>query len=110
MNDTTFSQASNSDVLKRFGLKMIMGRAWTSFKHMRGYMAPKNFAEALRKAWSSLRAQINREREAAVQLEAHKARYTGLRDSLSPLNPHRAPKGGAWGKGSSRYLNTVMGA
>jgi len=89
---------------------LIMGRAWFQFKHVRGVMAPKSFAKALRGAWRSFRAQIDRERQQAAKLVQRKAAYTGDRNSRSPLNPYRqSDPRKAWGRGTDRYLNTVMG-
>lgn len=110
MTNTDFVPSSNADVLKRFGRRLVMGRAWFEYKYSRGYMAPKNFADALRGAWRSFRAQIDRERKEAIKLAERKAAHTGDRNSRSPLNPYRQsnPRK-AWGRGSDRYITSVMG-
>ncbi|MEE9271703.1 MAG: hypothetical protein V3U57_00270 [Robiginitomaculum sp.] len=110
MTNTDFIPASNADVIRRFGRRFIMGRAWFSFKHYRGFSAPKNFAEALRSAWRSFRCQIDRERQETVRVTKLKTAYTGDRNSRSPLNPYRKSRFPEWGKhGNREYYVTIAG-
>lgn len=119
MTNTMIQKASNREVVKRYGRSAIMKHAWFKFKQI----GARSFSLALKGAWASMRdelaltlkcdalyAEIKADNVVKVQLAERKARYTGDHNSNSPLNPYRSSQGGAWGKGSDRYLNSVMGA
>ena len=101
---------SNNDVLIRYGASHIMRKAWFNFKNVRGYMAPKNFADALRSSWHSLRLQIARELEAAEKLANAAKRYKGPRGEYSPLNPHMNGRFmGRGARGNCEYVSVAAG-
>ena len=116
--------ASNSEVLKSLGRAAIMRHAWFQFKQM----GVRPFASALKGAWAAMRAKlaltlrcdaiyaeikadnVAADNAAKGQLARRKAAYTGDKNSPSPLNPFNPRRNTDWGKGSDRYLNSVMGA
>lgn len=109
--NTTKQTATNSDVLKKYGRAAIMVRAWRSFKSSRYMPSPLSFAEALRKAWEGFRIAIDRiaadkATQAANMANARRANSHSLLKRIAN-NPTRTED--AWGRNSSRYLNTVMG-
>lgn len=109
MTDNTITPASNSEVKARFGLSHIMRKAWFAFKFVTGAKA-KGFGNALKDAWASLRAQINRERQEAARKAERAASFTGDRNTRSPLNPHKPARFPEWGKSRNReWAGTVAG-
>ena len=96
MPNSKTTPASNSDVLKRFGRKAIMWRAHSIWK--RREWGVFSFADALKRAWRSLRAQIDREREEANKRARRKTMF-----GFSDFGPRS-------GRGSYNYMTTVMGA
>lgn len=96
MTNTKNTTASNSEVLKRFGPRMIMLRAHGIYKI--GQHGVKTFGDALRAAWHSFRAQINRELQAAERHAANAVRFGGVKMDRGH------------GRGSYAYMTTVMGA
>ena len=103
--------ATNSDVLKKYGRAAIMLRAWRSFKGSKYMPKPLSFSEALRMAWEGFRIAIDRiaadkARHAAIMASARRAHPNSL---LARIANNPTPTKDAWGRNSSRYLNTVMG-
>lgn len=96
MNNTTNIPASNSEVLKRFGPRMIMWRAHGIFKI--GQRGVVTLGDALKATWKSFRSQIDRERAAAARRAENTIRFGGVK-----LDP-------GFGRGSYAYQTTVMGA
>ena len=108
---TTKPTATNSDVLKKYGRAAIMVRAWRTFKSGVIFLCPVSFAEALREAWAGFRIAIDRiaadnATQAANMARAAKAHPNSL---LARIANNPTPTKDAWGRNSSRYLNTVMG-
>jgi len=109
MTDNTITTASNSEVVKRFGLSLIMRRAWFNFKFVTGCKA-RGFANCLRDSWSSFRVQINDERRRSAQKAELAAGYKGDIHSRSPLNPHRSARFPEWGsKRNGEWVTSVCG-
>lgn len=110
MTKTDSTKASNTDVLAKYGRKAIMARAWRTFKSAAIVLKPISFAEALREAWAGFRAAIDRiatdNAKRAARVSAHRAKG-GL---LGRIANNSTTTPNAWGRNSSRYLNTVMGA
>ena len=109
--NTTKRNATNSDVLKKYGRAAIMVRAWRTFKSGIIFLCPVSFAEALRQAWEGFRVAIDRiaadkARHAAIMASARRAHPNSLLARIAS-NPTQTKD--AWGRNSSRYLNTVMG-
>ena len=107
--NTTKPTATNSDVLKKYGLSAIMLRAWRSFKGSKYMPKPLRFSEALRMAWEGFRVAIDR---IAADNAKRAARMTDMRSKgglLGRIANNPTPTKDAWGRNSSRYLNTVMG-
>ena len=105
----TIPTATNSDVVKRYGRAAIMVRAWRTYKAGITFRRPVSFADALRQAWAGFRVAIDR---IAADNAKRAARMTDMRSKVGLLgrianNP--TPTKDAWGRNSSRYLNTVMG-
>ena len=105
----TIPTATNSDVLKKYGRAAIMIRAWRSLKGSKYMPTPLSFADALRQAWEGFRVAIDR---IAADNAKRAARMTDMRSKGGLLgrianNPTQTKD--AWGRNSSRYLNTVMG-
>lgn len=96
MTNTNSNPASNSDVLKRFGRRVIMWRAHGIWK--RREWGVFSFSDALKRAWRSLRAQIDREREAVAKRARRKELF-----GFSDFGPR-------FGRGSYNYMTSVMGA
>ena len=105
----TIPTATNSDVLKKYGRAAIMIRAWRSFKGSKYMPKPLSFSEALRMAWEGFRVAIDR---IAADNAKRAARMTAMRSKgglLGRIANNPTPTKDAWGRNSSRYLNTVMG-
>lgn len=96
MNNTTNTPASNSEVLKRFGPRMIMWRAHGIYKI--GQRGVVTFGDALKAAWKSFRSQIDRERATAARRAERAHLFGGVK-----MDP-------GFGRGSYAYQTTVMGA
>ena len=109
MTHTDSTPASNSDVVAKYGRAAIMERAWRSFKTAAMFLAPITFAEALREAWAGFRIAIDR---IAADNAKREARMSAMRSQgglLGRIANNPASTKDAWGRNSSRYLNTVMG-
>ena len=107
--NTTKPTATNSDVLKKYGRAAIMVSAWRTFKSGIIFLCPVSFAEALRQAWEGFRVAIDR---IAADNARRAARMTAMRSKgglLGRIANNPTPTKDAWGRNSSRYLNTVMG-
>ena len=107
----TIPTATNSDVLKKYGRAAIMVRAWRTFKSGIIFLCPASFSEALRQAWEGFRIAIDRiaaddAKKAAHMASARRAHPNSLLNRIAN-NPTQTKD--AWGRNSSRYLNTVMG-
>lgn len=111
MNNTTLTPASNSEVLKRFGRRMIMCRAHGIWARKQFEYQIETFADALRSAWKSFRSQINRERESAAKRDKIAAQFQkyGLSKDSALRKRHR-PGVHGYGRGTDRWLTTVIGA
>lgn len=105
MTNTMISSASNADVVKLYGARSVMRRAWATFKYMPGY---QTFSKALSFSWASFRGQINRSREEAATFKKRAAAYKGGRNVRSPLNPHVTPRHKGWGVHGNAASASVM--
>ena len=108
---TTKPTATNSDVLKTYGRAAIMVSAWRSFKGSKYMPKPLSFADALRQAWEGFRIAIDRIAADKVVQDANMARAAKAhpKSLLARIANNPTPTKDAWGRNSSRYLNTVMG-
>ena len=109
MNNTK-PTATNSDVVKTYGRAAIMRRAWRSFKSSRYMPTPLTFAEALRMAWEGFRIAIDRIAADEAKLKARMDSMRSMGGLLGRIANNPTPTEDVWGRNSSRYLNTVMGA
>ena len=108
--NTTQTNATNSDVLKKYGLSAIMLRAWRSFKTAAMGLAPISFSEALRMSWEGFRIAIDRIAADEAKLKARMDSMRSMGGLCGRIANNPTPAGEAWGRNSSRYLNTVMEA
>ena len=84
-------KATNKDVIERFGLRLIMRRAWFSHKY-EPYFRALPFSEALRCSWASFRNQIDNEREKNARKAKEILEFKGDPNVYSPLNPYKKKK------------------
>ena len=103
--------ATNSDVLKKYGRAAIMVRAWRTFKSGIIFLCPVSFADALRQAWEGFRVAIDRIASDKATQDANIARAAKAHPNslLARIANNPTQTKDAWGRNSSRYLNTVMG-
>ena len=103
--------ATNSDVVKTYGRAAIMVRAWRTFKSGIIFLCPVSFADALRQAWKCFRIAIDRIAADKATQAANMARAAAAHPNslLARIANNPTPTKDAWGRNSSRYLNTVMG-
>lgn len=105
MTNTTIQQASNSEVVSKYGRARIMRRAWSTLKYMTGF---DTLSQALSFSWASFRGEINRARENAARHAAQAARYNGSHNVRSPLNPDMPARFSEWGrKGNTESINVM---
>ena len=109
MTNTDSTPASNSDVLAKYGRAPIMVRAWRSFKTAAMFNAPISFGEALRQAWAGFRVAIDRIAADNAKRAARKSAHGSRGGLLGRIANNPTATKDAWGRNSSRYLNTVMG-
>ena len=105
----TIPTATNSDVLKKYGRAAVMIRAWRSFKTAAMALAPISFSEALRMSWEGFRVAIDRIAADEAKVKAHMDSMRSMGGLCGRIANNPTPAGEAWGRNSSRYLNTVMG-
>lgn len=112
MSKTDSTKASNADVLAKYGRTAIMVRAWRTFKTAAMVLKPVTFAAALRSAWEGFRTAIDRiaTDKAVVASVVAKGAARNPHGLMARIKNNPTATRDAWGRNSSRYLNTVMGA
>lgn len=108
----TITPASNADVLSKYGRATIMKSAWRTFKTAAIVLRPVTFSDALRSAWADFRAAIDRAASRAAKTSAFynaNKNKSGLLGRVAHAAKNPPSDRDAWGRNSSRYLNTVMG-